>query len=181
MRANIPEDETPDQTVRREMVEPIRKWGPRLARAFAGLVIVVILVGAKFGKEIDHNTSANGHLIGVLEERQVLGCHRTNVERVQANKQNFADYQLFAFIYGTLATAKAHPAKPPTPTERKIGRAFTRGLKHDLDEKEYVPPTFCSAAAKRDLKRLYEPPQPVSFAAVHGKPPRAAFELQEGQ
>lgn len=170
-----------DQAVWRELIGPVRKWGPRLARAITVLVLVFGVVAYRFGERLESVVSSQAHLIGVLEERQVLGCHRTNIERRVANLQNYADYKFFSFTYTVIKTAAEHPARPPTATERKITKAFIAGLGHDIALKAYVPLTFCTAAAKHNLAKLYQPPTPVTFVSVGGRAPSTAFRLQKGQ
>lgn len=191
----IPNDETPEQTTRRELVEPVRKWGPRLARAIFVLVAILIVVGIKFGEHLENNTNGikavvhgqaqllrdQSYLIHTLQERQVQGCHRVNVERRQANIQNFADYKFFAFTIVAIGRSIEHPERSQTAKEHELGQQYLAGLRKDIAKKSYVPLTFCEQVANGDIKRLYEPPKPVSFAKVHGKPPETAFKLQQGQ
>lgn len=181
MKGEFEVEETHDEAARRELVDPVRKWGPRLARALAVLVGVLIVIGWQFGKHLENNTNAVRDLLHTLEDRQTKGCHRTNIERRQANEQNFADYVFFAFTIRTIGESIEHPERPQTPREHALGKRYLEGLRKDIAKKSYVPLTFCSAAAKHNLKRLYEPPKPVSFARVHGHPPKTAFKLQAGQ
>lgn len=196
-----PEDETPEQAARRELIDPVQKWGPRLARAFFILIVILILIGLKLGSDIKSNTDGLGHvvkeqtgvittltgLVHTLEDRQVKGCHRTNVERRVANVQSYADYKFFSFTITAIGRSIEHPERPTTPKERKLGRQYLAGLQEDIAKKAYVPLTFCRQALKHDITRIYEPPSPVSFASIrdkHGKPkppPPTAFKLQEGQ
>lgn len=191
MSATPPENPAPNGRREEPYVEPVRRWGRALARAMIVFFVIVCVIAVKFGEHLESNTNkantgianANHALviaegaIHQLEERQYLGCHRTNIERRQSNIQNFADYQFFSFTLTVIGTAARHPAKPPTPTERKITMSFLDGLRNDVAKKAYVPLTFC----RGPVTLIYHPPKPVSFAAVHGKPPKSAFKLQKGQ
>lgn len=191
MKQDIP-DETPDQATRRELIEPVRKWGPRLARALFVLVAILAVIGYKYGSDIKSNTDRIGDvvkeqaaLIADLEHRQYLGCHRTNIERRVNNVQNYADYQFFAFTYSAFKRQIEHPERATTARERALGKRYIAGLRADLAKKAYVPLTFCKKALKTDIRRIYEPPTPVTFISVHGKKEQAAlkraFQLQKGQ
>lgn len=192
MKQDVPRDESPDEATRRELVDPVRKWGPRLARAIFVLVLVLAVIGYKYGSDIKSNTNDIGKvvkeqatLIADLEHRQYLGCHRTNIERRVNNVQNYADYQFFAFTYTAFKRQIEHPERATTPREQALGKRYIAGLRADLNKKAYVPLTFCTKASKTDLKRIYEPPTPVAFHSVHGKKQREAlkraFKLQVGQ
>lgn len=187
-----PEDETPEQAARRELIDPVQKWGPRLARAFFVLILILVLIGLKVGSDIKSNTNGLGKvvkeqaaLIRDLEHRQYLGCHRVNIERRVNNVQNYADYTFFAFTVGAIKRTIEHPERPTTKHERMLGRQYLAGLQADIAKKAYVPLTFCKKAVKTDINRVYEPPTPVSFSSVRTKKDHAALDralkFQEGQ